>query len=319
MKRIVLISMFSLLLTAFGGVVHAQYPEKQITMIVPFPAGGTSDSLARILAKNVGEAMGTSIIVENKPGVEGQIAAQEIAKASPDGYRIGLVTSGNLSALPAMGSQPPYDVEKDFTPIADIGRYAFFLYVNPEVPVKNFKEFVSYAKANPGKMSYATGNNTGVLIFAQIKQQFGIDLLHVPYKGEPPAMTDLLGGRVQAMIATAAGLPFSKDGKLNVVVSLLPERTPLAPNVPVFKELGLGELPVLLWAAIVGPAHMPKPVVDRLNKEFSAVINDPAIKKQIEDLGFSVTPGSAQALGTMMAEQLLTYRELVKKIGLQQN
>jgi tripartite-type tricarboxylate transporter receptor subunit TctC len=319
MKRTVVISIFSLLVTAFGSGVNAQYPEKPITMVVPFPAGGTSDSLARILAKNVGEAMGTSIIVENKPGVEGQIAAQEIAKASPDGYRIGLVTSGNLSALPAMRSQPPYDVDKDFTPIADIGRYAFFLYLSPEVPVKNFKEFVSYAKSHPGKMSYATGNNTGVLIFAQIKQQFGIDLLHVPYKGEPPAMTDLLGGRVQAMIATAAGIPFAKDGKLNVVVSLLPERTLLAPDVPVFKELGLGELPVLLWAAIVGPANMPKPIVDRLNREFSAVISNISIKKQIEDLGFAVTSSSSEMLGAMIAEQLLEYQQLVKKIGLQQN
>lgn len=319
MKRSLLISMLLLLLTTSGVVVSAPYPEKQITMVVPFPAGGTSDSLARILAKNVGAAMGTSIIVENKPGVEGQIAAQDIAKARPDGYRIGLVTAGNLSALPAMRSQPPYDVQRDFTPIADIARYAFFLYVNPEVPVKNFKDFVSYAKANPGKMSYATGNNTGVLLFAQLKQQFGIDLVHVPYKGEPPAMTDLLGGRVQAMIATAAGLPFSKDGKLNVFVSVLNERTPLAPNVPFFKELGLGELPVLLWAAIVGPGNMPKPVVERLNKEFSAVIRNPAIKRQIEDLGFSVTPDSSEALGTMIAEQLLAYQQLVKAIGLQQN
>ena len=122
MKRSLLISMLLLLLTTSGVVVSAPYPEKQITMVVPFPAGGTSDSLARILAKNVGAAMGTSFIVENKPGVEGQIAAQDIAKARPDGYRIGLVTAGNLSALPAMRSQPPYDVQRDFTPIADIAR-----------------------------------------------------------------------------------------------------------------------------------------------------------------------------------------------------
>lgn len=319
MKRSVVISIFFMVATAFGGLANAQYPEKPITMVVPFPAGGTSDSLARILAKNVGEAMGTSIIVENKPGVEGQIAAQDIAKASPDGYRIGLVTSGNLSALPAMRSHPPYDVVKDFTPIADIGRYAFFLYVNPDVPVKNFKDFVTYAKANPGKMSYGTGNNTGVLIFSQIKQMFGIDLLHVPYKGEPPAMTDLVAGRVQAMIATAAGLPFAQDGKLNVFVSLLPERTPLAPNVPVFKEIGLGELPVLLWAAIVGPANMPEPIVARLSKEFYAVISKPAVKRQIEELGFAVTPNSSEALGKMIAEQVLAYRQLVKEIGLVQN
>ncbi|CAN1543052.1 PBP2_Bug_TTT domain containing protein [Burkholderiaceae bacterium] len=311
-----LISSLSIVLSLCGGVAHAKYPERPITMVVPFPPGGTSDLLARILAKNVGERMRVNIIVENKPGVEGQIAAQEITKANPDGYKIGLVTSGNLSALPAMRIKPPYDVVKDFTPIADIGRYAFFLYANPEVPVKNFKDFVSYAKANPGKMSYGSGNNTGVLIFAQVKQQFGIDLVHVPYKGEPPAMTDLVAGRVQAMIGTAAGLPFVKEGKLNVFVSLLPERSPLAPNVPVFKEIGLGELPVLLWAGIVGPSNMPKPIVDQLNKEFVAVLADPSVKKQIENLGFAVTPDSPQAFAKLIADQVHAYKKLVTEIGL---
>jgi tripartite-type tricarboxylate transporter receptor subunit TctC len=302
--------------TLCAGAAHAQYPTKPITMVVPFPPGGTSDALARILAKNVSESIGKPMIVENKPGAEGLIAAQDVAKAAPDGYKIALVTSGNLSALPAMRKNPPYDVVKDFTPIADIGRYAFFLFVHNSVPAKNFKEFVAYAKANPGKMTYGTGNNTGVLTFAQVKTMFGIDLLHVPYKGEPPATTDLVAGRLQAMIGTGAGLPYAKDGKLRTLVALLPERSPLAPDVPTLREIGVGDLPVIVWAAIVGPAGIPKDIVERLNKEFVAAASKPDVKAQIEQMGFAVTPGRAEALGAMIKEQVGAYRKLVQTIGM---
>lgn len=303
-------------LTAACAGAHAQYPARPITMVVPFPPGGTSDSLARIIAKNVGENLGQSVVVENKPGVEGQIAAQDIAKSAPDGYRIALVTSGNFSVLPAMRKNPPYDVVTDFTPIADVGRYAFFLYVNPSVPAKNMREFVAYAKANPGKMSYGSGNGTGVLVFAQIKSLFGIDLLHVPYKGEPPAMTDLLAGRLDAMIATGAGLPFAKEGKLRPLVTLLPTRSPLAPEVPVMREAGMSELPVVIWAAVVGPAGMPKDIVERLNKAVLASLGKPDVVASIEQMGFAVTPGRPEVLGNLIKTQVGAYTKLVKSIGL---
>lgn len=316
MQRILKRVLLGLSFAACATAAHAQYPTKPIAMVVPFPPGGTSDALARILAKNVSDSLGKPIIVENKPGAEGQIAAQDVAKATPDGYKIALVTSGNLSALPAMRKRPPYDVVKDFTPIADIGRYAFFLFVHPSVPVKNFREFVEYAKANPGKMSYGTGNNTGVLAFAQVKTMFGIDLLHVPYKGEPPATTDLVAGRLQAMIGTGAGLPYSKEGKLRTLVALLPERSSLAPNVPVLREIGMGDLPVIIWAAIVGPAGIPKDIVERLNKEFVAAASKPDVKAQIEQMGFAVTPGRPEVLGAMIKEQVGAYGKLVHDIGM---
>jgi tripartite-type tricarboxylate transporter receptor subunit TctC len=301
---------------AIAAAAHAQYPTKPITMVVPFPPGGTTDALARILAKNISESMGKPVIVENKPGAEGQVAAQDLARSVPDGYRIGLVTSGNMSALPAMRKNPPYDVIADFTPIADIGRYAFFLYVHPSVPAKTFNEFIAYAKANPGKMTYGTGNNTGVLTFAQVKRMFNIDLLHVPYKGEPPATTDLMAGRLQAMIGTGAGLSASKEGKLRTLVALLPERSALAPDVPTLREVGMGDLPISPWAAIVGPAGIPKEAVDRLNQELMAAASKPAVKAQIEQMGFAVTPGRPQALANLMKEQLRTHRKLVEEIGL---
>lgn len=301
---------------AMAASAHAQYPTRPISMVIPFPPGGTTDALARILAKNVSASLGQQVIVENRPGAEGQIAAQEVANAQPDGYKIGFATSGNLSALPVMRKAPPYDPVKDFTPIADIGRYAFFLYVHPSVPVKDFKEFISYAKANPGKLSYGTGNNTGVLVFAQVKSTFGIDLVHVPYKGEPPATLDLLAGRVQAMIGTGAGVPYAKDGKLRTLVALLPERSVLAQDVPVLREIGMGDLPVVLWAAIVGPAGMPKDMTEQLNKAFVATLTNPEVRAQIEKLGFAVTPSRPEALGAMIKDQVGAYRNLVNAIGI---
>jgi tripartite-type tricarboxylate transporter receptor subunit TctC len=295
---------------------HAEYPSKPITVVVPFQAGGTSDALARVLAKQVSASLGKPIIIENKPGAEGLLGAQDVAKAAPDGYRIALVTNGNLSALPAMRKVPPYDPVTDFTPIAGIGRYAFFLYVHSSVPAKNFREFVEYAKANPGKMSYGSGNGTGVLTFAQLKSMFGIDLLHVPYKGEPSAIMDLSAGRLQAMIATAVALPYVKDGTLRMLVALLPNRSPLAPNVPVLREIGMGDLPVQIWAGIVGPAGLPKDIVERLNKEFVAAANKPEVRAQIEQMGFALMPARPEAFATMVKEQAGAYRKLVSTIGM---
>jgi len=305
-----------LALAAGAGLAHAAYPERPITLVAPFPPGGTSDALARHLAKGVSESLGVPVIVENKPGAEGQLAAQDVAKAAPDGYRIALATSGNLSALPSLRKDPPYDSVKDFTPVADIGRYAFFLFVHPEVPARTFQEFVDYTKANPGKVSYGTGNNTGILAMAQVASMFGLDMLHVRYKGEPPATLDLVANRVQAMIGTAAGLSFVQKGELRALVALLPQRSPLAPDVPLLREAGLGDLPVEMWAAIVGPAGMPADVVVRLNRAFNTVLEDPAQRAQIEALGFALTPSQPQDLAKLLREQAEAYRKLIGEIGM---
>ena len=305
-----------LALAACAAAAHAEYPDKPITLVAPFPPGGTSDALARALAKGASESLGVPIIVENKPGAEGQIAAQDVAKATPDGYRIALATSGNLSALPSLRKEPPYDSVKDFTPIADIGRYAFFLFVHPDLPVKTFQEFVDYAKANPGKVSYGTGNNTGILAMAQLATMFGLDMLHVRYKGEPPATLDLVANRVQAMVGTAAGLTFVQKGQLRALVALLPERSPLAPDVPVLRETGLGDMPVEMWAAIVGPKGMPAHVVERLNRAFTALLETPDGRSQIETLGFAVTPSAPQALGELLRGQAVAYQKLIREIGM---
>ena len=294
----------------------AQFPAKPVTIVVPFPPGATTDAIARIIAQQASTTLGKPIVIDNKPGAEGMLAAQDVAKAAPDGYRILLGTSGNLSIVPASRKNPPYDVATDFTPIADVGRYQFFLYTHPSLPAKTFREFIDYAKANPGKLSYGTGNNTGVINMAGFRSAHGLDMVHVPYKGEPPAVVDLLAGRVQAMVGTGIGIPHAREGKLRMLVALLPKRSPLAPDVPTLVETGQKDLEVILFAGIVGPAGIPADVVQRLNTELNAAMTNPDVIAQIEKLGFTLTPTRVDTFGAMLKDQLVAYRKAVRDAGL---
>lgn len=294
----------------------AQFPARPVTIVVPFPPGATTDTIARVIAQQAATTLGRPVLIDNRPGAEGQLAAQDVVKAPPDGYRIMLGTSGNLSVLPASRKNPPYDVVADFTPIADVGRYQFFLYANPALPAKTFKEFIDHAKANPGKLSYGTGNNTGVINMAGFRSAHGLDMVHVPYKGEPPAIVDLLAGRVQVMVATGIGIPHAREGRLRMLVALLPKRSPLAPDVPTLAETGQKDLDVILFAGLVGPAGIPADVVERLNREFNAAMTNADVVAQIEKLGFTLTPTRADAFGAMLRDQLGVYRKAVREAGL---
>jgi hypothetical protein len=169
----------------------AQFPAKPIRVVVPFPSGSATDTVARILGQSVSAAIGHPVLVDNKVGADGAIAGAEVAKAAPDGYTLLMATNSPMAVAPAMKKVPPYDPVTDFTPITDVGRYTFFLYVNAGLPIRSFQELVAYAKANPGKLNYATGNTTGIVSFAQMNSLTGIDMTHVPYKGEPQGITDL--------------------------------------------------------------------------------------------------------------------------------
>ena len=204
-----------LALAAIAASAAAQYPNKPIKLIVPFPAGSATDTISRILGNSVSQSIGQTIVVENKAGADGAIAGAEVAKAPPDGYTLLMATNSPMAVAPAMKKVPPYDPVNDFTPITDIGRYTFFLFAYAGLPQKTLAELIAYAKANPGKLAYATGNTTGIVSFAQFSSLAGIQMLHVPYKGEPAAITDLIAGRVQLIFATpTTGLAHVKDGKL---------------------------------------------------------------------------------------------------------
>ena len=296
----------------------AQYPQKPIRLVVPFPAGSATDTVARILGQSVSAAVGQPVVVDNKAGADGAIAGAEVVKASPDGYTLLMATNSPMAVAPAMKKQPPYDPVADFTPITDVGRYTFFLYVNAEQPYKTFRDMIAYAKANPGKINYATGNTTGIMSFGQMNALAGVEMTHVPYKGEPQAVTDLIAGRVQLLWATpTTGLSHLKDGKLRALATNLKARSPLLPEVPTMAEVGIPQYSVASWAALYGPAKLPRELQLRLNKEFLDAMKRPDVVAQMEKQAFLLSPSTPEELGAFTKAQLEAYRAIMKSIGMQ--
>jgi tripartite-type tricarboxylate transporter receptor subunit TctC len=299
--------------------VHAQaFPSKPIRLVVPFPAGSATDGIARVIGASLGTAIGQPVLVENKAGADGAIAATEVARAAPDGYTLLMATNSPMSAVPAMKKVPPYDPIADFTPITDVGRYTFFMVVHPSVPANTIAELVQHAKANPGKLNYATGNTTGIVSTALFASLAGIEMVHVPYKGEPQAMTDLIAGRVQFLVASAAtAVPHVREGRLRALAVTLEQRSPVLPDVPTIAEAGLPKFRLTSWAGVFGPAKMPPEVAERLNREFVAAIGRPEVQAAMAKQAFLLTGSSMEKLGSLVREQLDSYRSTLKAAGIE--
>jgi tripartite-type tricarboxylate transporter receptor subunit TctC len=312
------------LFTAAAAVLFAcaasaqQFPSKPIRIVVPFGAGSATDLISRVLGNSVSAAIGQPVIVDNKAGADGAIAASEVAKAAPDGYTLLMATNSPLSVVPAMKKSPPYDPVADFTPITDVGRYTFFVVVNPDLPVKTLPELVQYARANPGKVNYATGNTTGIVSSALLASLAKIEMVHVPYKTEPQVMADLVGGRVQMMFASSTtSMPLIRDGKLRALVTTLPRRSHLLPEVPTIAEAGYPSFSIISWAGLFGPAKMPADVVARLNKEFVTAMGRPDVQDAMQKQAFVLTPSTPEKLAGWVKEQLESYRSILKAVGIQ--
>jgi tripartite-type tricarboxylate transporter receptor subunit TctC len=310
----------SLLTALFAAplVALAQFPAKPIRVVVPFPAGSSTDSVTRVLANSVSQSIGQPLVVENKAGADGAIAAAEVAKAPADGYTLLMATNSPMSAVPAMKKNPPYDPVADFTPITDVGRYTFFIVVHPSVPAKSLAELIDYARANPGKLNYATGNTTGIVSTAFFASQAKIDLLHVPYKGEPQAITDLLAGRVQLMFASSGtSFPHIREGKLRALVTTLPKRSAILPEVPSIAEAGMPQFSITSWAGLFGPAKMPREVVERVNREFGAAMGRADVQAGMEKLAFALSPSTPEQLAAFVKDQMENYRRTLRAAGVQ--
>ena len=302
----------------FAAAAQAQFPSKPIRVVVPFPAGSATDTITRILGNSVSAAVGQPVVVDNKAGADGAIAGAEVVKAAPDGYTLLMATNSPMSAVPAMKKVPPYDPVADFTPITDIGRYTFFIVVHPGVPAKTLAELIQYAKANPGKINYATGNTTGIVSTAYFSSLAKIEMVHVPYKGEPQAMVDMIGGRVQLMFASSStSVPQVKEGKLRALVTTLARRSHLLPDVPTIAEAGMPEFSVTSWAGLFGPAKIPRDVVDRVNKEFVAAMARPDVQAAMEKQAFVLSSSTPERLGAFVKEQLESYRSILRAAGVQ--
>lgn len=310
-------------LALFGMVAAASaqsFPSKPIRIIVPFPAGSATDTITRILAGSVSQAVGQPVIVDNKAGADGAIAGSEVAKAAPDGYTLLMATNSPMSVVPVMRKDPPYDPVRDFTPITDVGRYTFFIVVHPSIPAKTLKELIAYAKTNPNRINYATGNTTGIVSTALFQSLAGIRMVHVPYKGEPQAMTDMLANRVQLIFASSTtSVPHIRDGKLRAIVTTLPKRSSILPDIPTIAEAGMPEFSIVSWAALFGPAGMPREVTARLNKEFVAAMGRPDVQAAMEKQAFALSPSTPERLGAYVKEQLEAYRKVIEATGMKGN
>lgn len=303
---------------ALATSVAAQtYPSKPIRLVTQGPAGSLSDNIVRTIGKVLGESMGQPVVIDNKPGADGVIAAADVQKAAPDGYTLLFATNSPMAAVPAMKKNPPYDPVADFTPITNVGHFTFFLFVNASVPAKTLPQLLAYARANPGKLSYGSGNSTGIVGMAQTLSLAKVNMLHVPYKGEPQAITDLVGGRIDMMWATpTTGLSLVKDGKLRAVATSLKERSPMLPEVPTVYET-LPQFSIVSWGAIYGPAGMPRELVQRLNRELVAAMKNPEVVSAMERQGVALSPSTPEQLAAYLKEQIEDWKRTVAIAGIQ--
>ena len=298
--------------SAFG-----QYPSKPIRVLVPFGAGSSTDIVMRILAQPLSQSLGQPVVVENKPGADGAIAAAEVAKAAADGYTLLLATNSPLSAAPHL-RKLPYDALNDFTPITLVGNYTFFVLVHPSVPARNLSELIAYARANPGKLNYGTGNTSGIVMTAMLASQAGIELVHVPYRSEPPAITDLLSGNIQVMISSYATVaPHLREGRLRALVTTLPNRSPLMPEVPAIVEAGFPKFSVSPWAGMFGPARMPKEVSDRLNRELNTLVRRQDVRESLLRQAFDPKGSSTDEFAAYVRSQYDIWGSAIREAGIQ--
>jgi tripartite-type tricarboxylate transporter receptor subunit TctC len=309
--------LLSVVFVAVAGSAAAQYPSKPIRLIVPFPPSGAAELAARTWSQALGPGLGQPVIVEARPGGDGVIAADAVLKASADGYTLFFGTNTAMSWVPASRKAPPYDPVTDFTAISDVGRFGFFLFTNPAVPATSVAELIAYVRANPGKLNYGTGNSFSIMTTAQFKIAQKLDIVHVPYKGDAPLTIDLLGGRVQMAFATpGTALPQVKDGKLRALATLLPNRSPLMPEVPTMAEAGVAGVSLIAWGGLFGPARLPRAVVDRLAREMAVALKRPDVREGLDRIAFEARSSSPEELAALVKSQLEIWRRAVQEVGI---
>lgn len=293
------------------------YPTAPITMVVPFAAGSGTDAVARIVAKRLGDRLKQPVIVDNRAGASAQIGAQYAARAKPDGYTLFMTTNTSHSANPALFKSLKYDPIKDFTPVTRVGELPFALLVNARDPARSLKELIDEAKANPGKLSYATPNSTSLVASETIKRIAGLQIVGVPYKSSPQALTDLMGGQVQMYVADlGSSMATIKAGNVRALAVTTREPLKSLPNVPPVASAVPG-FDLTSWNGIFGPAGMPKPVVDKLNTEILQVLAEKDVQEQLAQLGFETWPSKTpEEFAKYVADQLAHWTGLIKQAGI---
>jgi tripartite-type tricarboxylate transporter receptor subunit TctC len=322
MKKItsLVLAIASLMASPLVGAQSAaqSFPNKPIRFVVPFPPGGGNDILARALAPKMSEILGQQVVIDNRAGAGGNIGADFVAKSPPDGYTI-VIASNQVTMNPWIYSKLPFDIAKDFSPVAQIASVPMLLAINPEVPAKNIKEFIALAKAKPGSLNYSTpGLGTPQHIaFEVFNFDAGVKVTHVPYKGTSPSIVDLIGGQVQATIGTMASLEqHVKTGKVRAIAVSTPQRSPTMPDVPTIEEGGLEGYNVPLWYSVLAPANTPKEIVAKISASIRDALRDPQTKAQLAKQGFVESYLDPAQMTALIKQDLTYWQKAIKNIGL---
>ena len=318
-RRDFFVAVAALSLAALQPSAFAQtWPDKPIRFVVAAGPGSSLDTLARVIGDKLKDRLGQSVIVENKPAAGGTVATAEVAKSAPDGYTMLLGFNGPLAFGPLL-QKLPYDVQKDLAPVIITSSQPNVLAVNAQLPVKTLKELVAYAKANPGKLAYASVGNgsSSHLNMELLKSVAGFDALHVPFNGSPPAVTATIQGETQMMFAVMQPLqPQIQAGKLRAIAVTTAKRFPLLPDLPTIAESGYPGFEALAWNGIMVPAGTPKPVIAKLNAEINAVLKEPDVVAKMNAQGFDLIGGTPEDFGHLIRRETDTWAPVIKKIGL---
>jgi tripartite-type tricarboxylate transporter receptor subunit TctC len=300
--------------TLLAPAAHAQgYPTKPIRLVIPFPAGGATDIFGRAVSQKLGERLGQAVVVDNKPGAGGTIGSDIVAKATPDGYTLLLATSSTHSIGPSFGAKLPYDAVTDFTPIAYVGNAPSIMLVPNTAPAKSVKEWVDYARKNPGKLNYASsGNGTVVHLTAEyFKAQAGLFLVHIPYKGTALAIPDLVSGKVDVLFdSLPSGLPHVREGRLRALGITSLKRSPLLPDLPPVSDTIPG-FESVTWFGMYGPKGMPADLVNRINAAINQALQDPDVKERLARLGIEPVGGTPQQFAAMTNADRAKWRKII--------